>query len=74
VKGYTEGFKDALSLLRFESEVEWHENRKFLKAEFPVDIYSDTVCSPWSSALLHALQTLDFWAIKIQLFYTETKR
>ena len=45
MRGYTEGFKDALSLLRFESEVEWHENRKFLKAEFPVDIYSDTVCS-----------------------------
>ncbi len=52
--GYTEGFRDALSLLRFESEVEWHENRKFLKAEFPVDIYSDTVSSlsPWTSTLL----------------------
>ena len=43
VHNYAEGFKDALTYLQFESEVEWHENRKFLKAEFPVDIYCDTV-------------------------------
>jgi alpha-mannosidase len=36
-------FHAPLSYLRFESEVEWHENRRFLKVEFPVDIYSDTV-------------------------------
>ena len=43
--GYNSGFKDPLSCLQFECEVEWHENRRFLKAEFPVDIYSDTVSS-----------------------------
>ena len=73
VRGYTEGFRDALSLLRFESEVEWHENRKFLKAEFPVDIYSDTVHPPWTSPLtLPAI--LRPLVIESQLFYTETKR
>jgi len=40
---YSDGFKDPLTYLQFESEVEWHENRRFLKVEFPVDIYSDTV-------------------------------
>lgn len=40
---YGEGFKDPLSYLQFDCEVDWHENRRFLKAEFPVDIYSDTV-------------------------------
>ena len=42
-QNYGEGFKDPLSYLQFECEVEWHENRRFLKAEFPVDIYCDTV-------------------------------
>ena len=46
VHNYAEGFKDPLTYLQFESEVEWHENRKFLKAEFPVDIYCDTVHNP----------------------------
>jgi|SRR5579862_1180777 len=41
--GYNSGFKDPLSYLQFECEVDWHENRRFLKAEFPVDIHSDTV-------------------------------
>lgn len=31
-----------LSFLRFQNEVEWRESHKFLKVEFPVDIYSDT--------------------------------
>ncbi|XP_046852130.1 alpha-mannosidase 2C1-like isoform X2 [Xenia sp. Carnegie-2017] len=32
---------DAMSsFLSFETQVEWHENRKFLKVEFPVDIRS----------------------------------
>ena len=43
VENYGEGFKDPLNYLRFECEVDWHENRRFLKAEFPVDIYCDTV-------------------------------
>jgi len=50
-KTYTDGFKDPLTYLRFESEVEWHENRRFLKTEFPVDIYCDTVCIPLRSRL-----------------------
>jgi alpha-mannosidase len=37
------GLDSALSYLQFESEVEWNENRRFLKVEFPLDIYSDTV-------------------------------
>jgi alpha-mannosidase len=43
VQNYADGFRDPLTYLRFECEVEWHENRRFLKAEFPVDIYCDTV-------------------------------
>lgn len=31
-----------VSQLKFECEVEWHENCKFLKVEFPVDIVCDT--------------------------------
>jgi alpha-mannosidase len=45
-KAYSAGFKDPLTYLQFECEVDWHENRRFLKAEFPVDIYSDTVRTP----------------------------
>ena len=44
-QGHDSGFKSPLSYLQFECEVDWHENRRFLKAEFPVDIYSDTVSS-----------------------------
>lgn len=29
---------DEASYVEFDSEVEWHENKKFLKVEFPVDI------------------------------------
>ena len=43
--GSTGGFKSPLNYLQFECEVEWHENRRFLKVEFPIDIYSDTVPS-----------------------------
>jgi alpha-mannosidase len=43
VSGYASGFKDPLTYLQFECEVDWHENRRFLKAEFPVDIHCDTV-------------------------------
>jgi alpha-mannosidase len=43
IHNYADGFKDPLTYLRFDCEVEWHENRRFLKVEFPVDIYSDTV-------------------------------
>jgi alpha-mannosidase len=43
VHNYGEGFKDPLTYLQFECDVNWHENRRFLKAEFPVDIYCDTV-------------------------------
>lgn len=43
VQNYAEGFKDPLTYLRFECEVDWHEDRQFLKVEFPVDIYCDTV-------------------------------
>lgn len=32
---------DIQSLLRVECEVEWHECRRFLKVEFPWDIYND---------------------------------
>jgi alpha-mannosidase len=46
VHNYLEGFKDPLTFLQFECEVDWHENRRFLKAEFPVDIYCDTVSLP----------------------------
>lgn len=45
VHNYAEGFKDPLTYLQFECEVEWHEGRRFLKTEFPVDIYCDTVLS-----------------------------
>jgi len=45
MRNYADGFKDPLTLLQFECEVNWHENRRFLKAEFPVDIYCDTVHS-----------------------------
>lgn len=45
-QNYAEGFKDPLTYLQFECEVDWHENRRFLKAEFPVDIYCDTVNPP----------------------------
>jgi alpha-mannosidase len=43
IHSYATGFKDPLTYLQFECEVDWHENRRFLKAEFPVDIYSDMV-------------------------------
>ena len=52
VHNYAHGFKDPLTYLQFESEVEWHENRKFLKAEFPVDIYCDTVTPPPSLGIV----------------------
>ena len=51
VHNYAEGFKDPLTYLQFECEVDWHESRHFLKAEFPVDIYCDTVL-PLNEALL----------------------
>lgn len=51
VHNYGEGFKDPLTYLQFECDVNWHENRRFLKAEFPVDIYSDTV-TPFSTFLI----------------------
>ena len=58
-QNYGEGFKDPLSYLQFECEVEWHENRRFLKAEFPVDIYCDTVYPPTS----FPPPTLHLWLI-----------
>lgn len=30
--------KDARSLVRFETEVDWHERHKFLKFELPLDV------------------------------------
>ncbi|KAA1114831.1 Glycoside hydrolase, 38 vacuolar alpha mannosidase [Puccinia graminis f. sp. tritici] len=33
--------KDALSLVRFETTIDWHEQHKFLKFEVPLDISSD---------------------------------
>lgn len=39
---YTSGFNDALSQLEVSCEVEWNENRKFLKVEFPWDLHNDT--------------------------------
>lgn len=33
---------NALSLLRFETEVHWHEQHVFLKFEAPIDINSET--------------------------------
>jgi alpha-mannosidase len=39
---YTEGFNDALSLIQVECEVEWQEDRKFLKVEFPWNLHNST--------------------------------
>jgi alpha-mannosidase len=33
--------KDALSLIRYETTVDWHEQHKFLKFEVPLDINSE---------------------------------
>lgn len=41
-QSYTEGFNDALSLIQVECEVEWRENRKFLKVEFPWNLHNST--------------------------------
>jgi len=35
------GQNEAWSMIKYDAEVEWQENRKFLKIEFPVDIYSE---------------------------------
>lgn len=32
--------KDALSLLRFDTQIDWHEQHRFLKWEIPVEIFS----------------------------------
>jgi alpha-mannosidase len=39
---YTEGFNEALSMIQVECEVEWQENRKFLKVEFPWDLHNSS--------------------------------
>lgn len=39
---YTEGFNEALSMIQVECEVEWQENRKFLKVEFPWNLHNST--------------------------------
>lgn len=31
-----------LSMVEFDCQVDWHESRKFLKVEFPVDVHCDT--------------------------------
>ncbi|MCJ1303811.1 Glycoside hydrolase, 38 vacuolar alpha mannosidase [Hypocenomyce scalaris] len=41
-QSYTEGFNDALSLIHVECEVEWQEDRKFLKVEFPWNLHNST--------------------------------
>ncbi|KAF7561660.1 hypothetical protein G7046_g2482 [Stylonectria norvegica] len=39
--GPLRGQKDVLSQLQVSCEVDWHESRRFLKAEFPWNIHSD---------------------------------
>jgi alpha-mannosidase len=41
-QSYTDGFNDALSLVQVECEVEWQEDRKFLKVEFPWNLHNST--------------------------------
>jgi alpha-mannosidase len=41
-QSYTEGFNEALGMIQIECEVEWQEDRKFLKVEFPWNLHNST--------------------------------
>src|SRR3546814_13801940 len=38
---YTTLFRSLSPHVTFDTEVDWHENRKFLKVEFPVNVRQD---------------------------------